>query len=238
MLLFKRKNNKLQLRCYPLNPHLVEYFPIEHSKKLQPKWFKEIPPYKEVGAPTRMPTTKMCPGLQHLFTAGITIPLWYDHVIERLENGTVKGVKCPANTRTHETHNPDQWTGAFPGWTHLKLLSPWFIVADRPVPFMAIAPTWHQENPGEYIIAPGMLEFKYQHGSHIQMFLPPATDNRASEIKLEAGTPMLHLIPTEDVEIELKIEEMNDHIYKKHVEKFNWTFENLYRRSRSVLEKK
>jgi hypothetical protein len=235
-LLFKRKNNKLKLVCYPANLHLIDYFPIEHSRKLHPNWFKEIAPYKDVGAPTRMPTTKMCPGLQHFFNAGITIPLWYDHVIDRLENGTVKGVRCPANVRTHESHNPDQWTGAFPGWTHLKLLSPWFIVADRPVPFMAIAPTWHQANPGEYIIAPGMLEFKYQHGCHVQMFLPPVTNNQASEIKLAAGTPMLHLIPTEDVEIELEFAEMTESVYKKYVDKFHWTFENLYRRSRSVLE--
>lgn len=238
MFLFKRKTNKLKLTCSPLNPHIIDYFPIEYSRKIHPKWFKDMPAYKDVGAPTRMPTTKMCPGLQHLFNAGITIPLWYDHVIERLENGAVKGIRCPANTKTFEVHNEEQWTGAFPGWHHIKLLSPWFIVADRPVSFLAIAPTWHQKNPGEYVIAPGMLEFKYQHGSHVQMFLPPVTNNEAKEIKLEAGTPMLHLVPTEDVDIELEFKNMDDTFYKKYVERFNWTFENLYRKSRSVLEKK
>lgn len=238
MFLFKNKSKKLEVRCFPLNPHLIDYFPIQHSRKLQPKWFKDIPPYKDVGAPTRMPTTKMCPGLQYFFNAGITIPLWYDHVIERLENGNIKGVKCPANTRTHELHNPNQWTGAFPGWTHIKLLNPWFIVTDRPIQFVAMEPTWHKEDPLEYVIAPGMLEFKYQHGCHVQMFLPPVVNNVSNNITLSAGTPILHLIPTEDVELDIKLEEMTDKVYKKCVEKFNWTFENLYRKSRAILEKK
>jgi hypothetical protein len=232
-MLFWKKSKKLELRCYSLEPQLPDFFPIELSKKVIPEWYKNLPPYS---GPQRMPTTKMCPGLQHLFNVGITIPLWFDYTITRMENGTITNIDVPRTIKSYESHHTGQWEGAFPGWHHLKLLSPWFIEADRPVPFMAIAPTWHQQNPGEYVLAPGMMEFRYQHATHAQLFLPPVTNSQASVIKLEAGTPMIHFIPTEDVDIELKFCEMDDKAYKRIVEKYTWTRENLYRRSRKILE--
>lgn len=233
MFLFKKK--KFELRCYSLEPHLPEIFPIQLSKKIIPEWFKKIPPYKEIGIPQRMPTTKMCPGLKHFFDLGITIPLWHDYKITSNEQNQIEKVEVPVKDNPFEFHNSEQWSGALPNWAHIKLLSPWFLEADRPVEFIMIEPTWHLKVPQDYLIAPGSLEFKYQHGCHVQLFVPPL--NKRNEIFLEAGTPILHLIPTEKIDIELKFCELTPHYYGKLVKKYFWTWENLYRRTRLIREK-
>jgi len=236
-MIFWKKTKTLELRCYPFESQLPDLFPIELSKKVIPQWYKDLIPYKNVNAGRLMPTTKMCPGMKHFFDMGVTIPLWHDYKISQMENGNISSVETPLNKRVWEMHQPEQWSGAFPGWEHIKLLNPWFIETDRPVQFVSMAPTWHQKNPAEYIIAPGALEFKYQHGCHVQMFLPP-TNGVGRTINLEAGTPILHLVPTEEVDLKITFCEMDQRAHSKLVEKYVWTWENLYRKTRNIKESK
>lgn len=232
--IFKRK--KFELRCYSLEPQLPQVWPVELSKQNHPEWFKKLDPYVSGSNGQEMPTSKMCPGIKYFFDSGIIIPLWCDFEINRMETGMITTVFTPRQKHSHETHPEIQYTGAFPNWMHIKLLNPWFFDADSPVQFLATMPTWHHKNPNQYIVAPGMLEFKYQHAAHVQMFLPPNPPNTASKLILDAGTPMLQLIPTEKIDLNLVFCEITPSVQSKIIDKYNWTWKNLYRKNRKQRE--
>lgn len=231
------KKKKIELRCYPLEPILIDLFPIRLSKDIHPNFFKKLKPYKKLeNTQTRMPTVKVCPGLKYYLDYGVTIPLWHDYKIIRDQNNKITRVDVPTkHGQRFELHENAQFEGAFPGFSHIKLISPWFIDTDRPLDFVAVSPTWHLKNPTEYILAPGSLEFKYQHSCHAQVFLPPL--GYANELTLEAGVPIMQLIPTEKVDIDIKLCEMNNQIHSKLVNKYFWTWDNIYRKTRTIIER-
>lgn len=231
-MFFKKKDKKeVNLYCYTTMPRLVDYFPIEPTRKVMPDWFRNLPAYIE---PEHKSTLKICPGVNDFFNLGVTIPLWADHIFE-WKDGQLLDLRTPLKDINPGYSHPDyQWGKQFPNWTHVKLHNPWYFETDRMIKFMVIQSTWNMDDFNHFTIPPGVIEFKYQHHAHLQMFLPPGH----AQLTLEAGTPMVHLIPLEDVKINLVFKEMDQQVYNRVVKNHRFTFDNIYYKTRKLLESK
>lgn len=227
-----RRKKTINLKCYCVEPQTNHLFPIQKAKDFVPDWFKNLPPYKE-GV---MPTTRVCPGIKDAHSKGIIVPLWSDLKIYYDQDGKIE-VTSPLNTHNKqaEVHNPEQWGRQYKGWQHVKILSPWFIECDEAVPFMMLEPFWFRNDVPEYRIAPGVLEFKYQHACHGQVFLPPTKEPKV--IAMEGSVPFAHLVPLEDVDINIEICELDQASFNRVVHKSHWTWGNIYYKTKKVMER-
>ncbi len=235
MIFFKKK--KVKVKCYPQFDQVGEIFPVELARKYIPDWWKNLPSQVNIGLAKEITTIKSCPGFTELYKTGITFPLWRDCVI-KYDRHSIVEIEIPTNENPNNyfvSHNVDQMGKVFDPWIHLKILSPWYLETEEPIPFLMTDMTYNRKTLSGYQIPPGVLEFKYQHATHINMFLEPTDTFR--ELSLNAGTPLIHLIPLADVEIELEICKYNADKLKS-MQPWHWTFNNLYTKTRNIIEKR
>jgi hypothetical protein len=206
--MFFKKRKKVTLTFNTVAHPLIDLFPPTIGMKNVPSWWSDVSKNQaKVDVSDYMPTITSCPGITDLFKRAITVPLWMDFEI-KYGRGGIQNISAPgASPETMDQlisiHHPGQWKGAFPGAQHLKLLCPWNIESDIMVPFLMVESTWHKNELSKYTIPPGVIEFKYQHGCHVNMFLHPTT-NPTETLRLDAGMKFIHLVPLEDVDIEIK----------------------------------
>lgn len=236
--MFFKRRKKLKIRCYPQFDHAAKIFPIEKTRSFIPDWWKNLSAtFYDPKSSLNISTIKACPGFVDLYKKGITIPLWRDSVI-KYDSERIVDVVIPTDEPVENLfvlHSVEQWQGLLPGHLHFKIVSPWMLETDEPVQFLMMDMTWNRKDSQEYLIPPGIVEFKYQHATHINVFLPPTKGFR--ELKLEAGTPMVQLIPLTDREIELEIMPADSNKFKNLLP-YAWTFNNVYAKTKNILEKR
>jgi hypothetical protein len=64
----------------------------------------------------------------------------------------------------------------------------------------------------DFNLLDGVLDFKYQNGTNINFFLNNTIRN---QVLLEAGTPMLHMIPLTEKKLEIKLHLIEEIEYTK-----------------------
>ena len=79
-MLFKFPKPKLNLDIVTYRPEILERYPIDHTKKFIPRWYKNMPANTS-NTPVHEPTLKGCVAVQDLFNNGIVIPIWSDCVM-------------------------------------------------------------------------------------------------------------------------------------------------------------
>jgi hypothetical protein len=182
------KKNKNTLTFNNRRQQLIDLLPPTQGMKNVPLWWKNKPGIT--------PHITSCPGITELYKRAITIPLWVDYEIEYDENFlniTVPGVDQHNLYQYVVGHHPDQYNNAFSDCYHIKLINPWLIEATELTTFLMIDATWNRDTLDDYTITPGMLEFKYQHACHINIFLHKSKS--VKKIKFNAGSKFVQLIP-------------------------------------------
>jgi hypothetical protein len=234
--MFWKKSPTLKIECFNLNYQLIKLFPIVSSKESIPDWWQKLPRTFKFNSSVDIPTMRTCPGFIEFFKRGITIPLWQDHKITWANNRLIE-VQVPGgvNPENQTSHPGEQFNFAFKNWTNVKLMSPWNLRTKREVPFLVVEALWNKPNLEDWALPPGVLEFKYQHTTHLNMFLPPV--QRIGELEIPAGTPMVHLIPLESVNIELEFIEMTRE-QSNSFRLFPWSFNNSYHKTKKILQSK
>lgn len=234
----KEKKVKLTFHTYHTK-QLIDMFSPKLAGQLVPDWFKTL----KVSKDKLFPNMNSCPGMVDLFKNTINIPLWQDFRI-KYDKGQVIDVDVPGVPKGNEQHfiqqhHPDQWNGAFKGYTHVKLMSPWLVTAEGPyrdIPFLLHAPSWHHtEQLGMFNVLPGELNFAYQSATAINMFLQPTLG--PSEITLEAGNVIAYLTPLQhDVKIELDTKWVTEEEWRSLM-KHHFTFDGFYRKTKKWLDR-
>jgi len=235
-MFFWKKRKSVQVRCYPTFSQIRDLFPITHTKKFIPDWWKTLPSTIADTSGKETTTLKSCPGFIELYKRGISLPMWRDTVVKYDQN-RILDVEVSTGEDINQwfvLHPPEQMGNAFSPCLHLKVISPWFLETAEPVPFLMIDMMWNRKTLQDYSIPPGVLEFKYQHGTHVNMFFEPTTEYK--EVKFQAGTPLIQLIPLTDIDIELVICEY-DEAKLRSMKPYSWTANNVYAKTRNILEK-
>jgi hypothetical protein len=211
MFFFKR--SKIVVDCFTTRPAINDLFPIEKSSKFYPQWWKDLPKTydrkNDWGLSIQLATLKGCVGFTNLYTHGFMIPLWADLLIETTEDRWLYEFSAASKV---ESHDEEQLGSMGKVYHHMKLVSPWIISEKSGVNFIWTNAFYNQiDRLNDYHILPGMIEYKYNFGSNINLFLPK-TNNR---MLLEAGTPMVHFIPMTDKDVEVKTHVVSEEEYRK-----------------------
>ena len=201
--MFFLKKKEIELNFYTTDSSVYNYAPIKKAGQFIPDWWKKLPKPGILDESTLITSTNMkyCSGFTELYSKGFIVPLWSDLNVEIGKIGFPEYRYQFSDRRSViESHNESQHNGIFPSneFQQLKILSPWVAECEEDIKFLVIQPTW---NFTEFlpIIVPGIVEFKYQIGVHINLFLKREEQNKVFSFKF--GQPMFHLIPLTEKKI-------------------------------------
>lgn len=231
------KKSKIVVDCFTANAQAYELFAIDHALAFLPDWWLNAPKEYEVRGLFPASTIKRCPAVINTFKHGIMIPLWSDLAIAS-RGGTDWEVKFSDPETSIEPHDSKQWdVYADPKeYMHMKLMSPWAISTKQGVSWTYGKPMWNFPANNNLFVAPGIVDFKNQHSTHVNILLP--LEKRDPYI-IKAGTPIAQMIPLTEKVVDLKHHLLSDDEYKaRHKNKFSFAFTRGYVRATAIKKEK
>jgi hypothetical protein len=210
-MLFIFKKKTIVLDCITSNLGIFNYYPIVKSSTNLPTWWKNLPESFVCGRTPEFDkldrhssTMKKCSGFIDLHKNSIVIPSNCDVKIQTTESG-IFGYQFSDSSGMEnfsiDSHSREEFGSELDHLIHLKIISPWLLFEKTGINFHVCMPFWHHiKTLDKVFIPPGIVNYKYQHTSHINMFVPRADDL----IEFTAGTPLLHLIPLTERKVEVK----------------------------------
>lgn len=217
MFLFKKK--KVTLDCFINVKTIHSLFKIDHAIKFAPKDWKTFPgtidlkvsedPKSKLTAPYA--SIRKCVGLSNLFSKGFIIPSWTDFGLEIMPDG-----KCikhdPINNLNIDSHPRFlHWDNLYKNWQHVKIYSPWLLRETSGVQFMWNQCDWHNtDRVDKFHVLSGVVDYKAQHGTHVNVFM-----KKGSMVQIQAGDPLVHLVPITDKDVDIQCHLIDDQEYRK-----------------------
>jgi hypothetical protein len=222
------------LDCYTHLEQIRSTFPIQSANKFYPQWWKDLPATyhrdPDGYCPHDRATMKTCPGITDLYGRGFMLPLWCDVILEIHPDGF--GFRFADETSQIIYHERVQMGNLFPGYAHLKFCSPWRIKTDSDVNFMVTQPIWNFEAPNDLIVPNGVLNFKHQHGTEINMFVRKP-ESGVKHIELFAGQPLAHFIPLSEEEPDIETYTVDYDVWD-HLAGYNHSFLHRYAKEKKI----
>ena len=231
-MIFKKKQ-KVELCFHTCEQHpFADILSPVKANLAYPQWFKNIP------SKTEQPSMRSCPGYIDFFKKSIAVPLWRDFEVTysgtEIYNISTPGVHPNEVYHYVQHHDPEQWGGGFPNQPHLKLMSPWLITCNTSTPFLISEASWHKTS-NDYIIPQGVVEFRLNTGSHVNMFLSESAEQKT--LLLEAGDPIVYITPLEEVDLEIKIKEVSVDEWQRLLN-YRFSFKNNYKKTLNLFRKR
>jgi hypothetical protein len=232
-MIFKKKE-KIKVEAYSPSGELIDLIPIVLAKDCLPSWYFNLAKNQE-----EIPTIRHCNGFKDLYNEGFIIRSWSDIDIQIKPNGKFMYDVASRNELPNpiEQHNIAlQATGAWPDYINLKLVSPWWVRCNKVVKWAVIQPVWAQHDPAEYTLVPGILEFRYQHMTNLNLIFKVKPEPYTVHIK--AGQPLAHVIPLfeDDWSLEVKFLEAGD--WQRYFARWTHSFGMVYQKTRAIFGKK
>jgi hypothetical protein len=201
-------NGPVYVDCYTRNPAMLAASKIKPALKYTPSWWKRLPPKPDVEIFKNIPggtipgaTLRHCPGFVDFFKNSFCVPMWSDFQIYVAPEGQ-EGFECQFSDKDCKfvTHPAYQKGDFMPPdkYQHIQLLSPWYFACDEDINFLLIDPFWHDgDNPDRLSVAPGMVNFKYQHMLNYNLFIRKVKD-MTKGVLIEYDTPVMFIVPLTD----------------------------------------
>jgi len=176
---------------------------------------------------------KHCRGLTELFKNSFVIPSWGGFAFDLSDseqkqsswkaNFKLAGMGgSPSDTAPQVgNHGKAQYGDLVPDdYVHYKISSPWYLKCNRETQFMLSDPYWNKKDPNAFNVLPGLLDFKYQDSTNINVMLQYTHQPR--KVQIEVGDVLAMITPlTEDDVI------LNHHLVE---EKYFEAYSQLYYR--------
>jgi hypothetical protein len=247
-MLKKWLRNKLDgpvyLDCYTSNPNAYKAARISSAIHHLPLWWKRLLPTVERSVMAELPkfkrpgsTMRHCVGLTDMFKKSFCIPLWSDLVI-RLEPAMQDGYAwryADGNSKLSE-HAAFQRGDFMPPehFQHIKLDSPWYLHCDEDINFLFFDPFWPSYEGEEVaIIPPGLLNFKYQPGTNVNMFIRKLPDE-ARDVTLKFNAPLAFITPLTERKVVLRHHLVSAEHILMHVVRPHGAFNDSYVKSKKA----
>jgi len=234
------RKNKIVLDFYTARSDVYDYAPIKKAIKFFPDWWKELP--RTVRYDDKLadrPTMKSCEGFLDLYKTGFVHPLWTDLAVLVGKKGTDNYKYQFSDEVSSLTVHPSAQRGAgfHPNdFLHLKLNSPWVCRCEEDVKFVVMQSSWNFPTVTRPVIPPAIIDFKHQSGLNINMFIERRDEDL--EHLLGAGQPMLHCIPLDNRDIELRLHLVSTDEYLRHYKRApSLKFTGKYRYIKKLLSK-
>lgn len=215
-MLFKFIEKPITLDCFTADANAFYHAPIVPSTKALPTWLKGVgkdvpkndPRY--VNKPLRT-TLKQCNGFIDYFSQSFTLPLWSDLHMYVSEEGSNEWSYEYADQKSEiHIHAPYERGDFLPeeNYQHFKLVSPWAIATKNSFQVHVTSPMWQLPKPEQLLVLPAVIDFKYAHGTHVNMMIPKQQE--AQSILLQVGQPLMNLVPLTDKKINVKCHLVDD----------------------------
>jgi hypothetical protein len=210
------KRSTITLDCFTYINSVDEWAPIDYGNRYLPEWFKKIPNQTEFGNST----IKICPGIIDFYKKGIVIPSWFEAniIIKSLDEEDYNGKSFLAESSNPSfvqfiDHPPSQFFGfSNPNGRNIKIVSPWMFKCKEDIKFVWTQPTWNFTNIlQELTILPGVVDFKYQHETHINCLFFIKESRRFINIKPFMPLAMLHPITEKNVLIKRHVVSLDEY---------------------------
>lgn len=207
------KRKQIIIDCYIDCKRLAKNHPVKRGAKFLPEWWKQLPStypmQTENGIMRPVPTVRKCGGLINLYTQGWILPAWSDILLKTREDGyfAYEYPVGPDWARV-ETHSREQFKGAFEGYIHMKIISPWVLVDrhETNTKFLWTPASWSLfDDQPEFRVLPGIVDFTDNIGTHLNMLLPAIN----KEYLIKAGTPLVHLSPITEKKVTFETHTMS-----------------------------
>ena len=235
MFLFKKK--KIVVDCFITHPAINELFPIQKASNFYPDWWKDLPKTfdRTTNYGLRIPSTTMksCIGFTNLYTNGFMIPLWSDLIVETGPKNWAYEFSAPSEIHSHD---PAQFGEVVDKYHHLKIESPWVLREKSGVKFVWMGAIYNQmKQLDAYHIIPGIIDYKYNTGTNINMLFPRVQQ----KVLIEAGTPLAHIIPMSDMDVQIKTHCVTEQeLNKIETPSYVSSFLKKYTTNKNILESK
>jgi hypothetical protein len=231
-VLFIFKKPKLVLDFFTTEQYVYDNNKIDYAHKFYPEWWKNTPKYMSKGVGDAG-TIKKCIGLIETFKTGIMIPLWAD-LSMRIQNNSCQYQFADYKTNISQ-HTPEEWNTYADDvkFIHIKIITPWKCKSKSDTKFYFTAPTWNHPLDVPYKILSGVVDYKYQYATNINMMVDVST---ANNLVINQSTPMAHLIPLTDKEVIVKNHLVDEKEFNKLYTSF--TFTNFYKINKKRIGEK
>jgi len=208
-----KKSRDIDVIAYAGHQQLIDLFPIEKADKVYPEWFKKMPSPKEKYGEDK--NVRMCSGLTDFYKSSYMLTCWQDYEIcvtpdGRLFFDSTNKEEYPITGHQLETQAPNAW----PGYMNV----------------------WSQKNPKDFHVVPGMLEFRFQHGCHVNLIVP--IPEKEHQFTIKAGTPLVTLTPMTEKNINLQCQYMDEKKREGLLMEWIFTYRNNYFKRRSIIQKR
>ncbi len=188
---------KITVECFTYRPEVYNLSKIDYSVNFVPNWWKRLPKLIENSNGHKIVSTiKMCEGFRQLYENGFMIPLWTDFILDE------HGLHFADGQTSFQIHPPAQMEGFLgSNFKHFKLLSPWIFSTKKYCKFIWLEPTWNFSEIDFIKVVPGIVDYKYQNATNINVFF---NINYFRRIMFEKGTPLVQCIPLSDKKLVIK----------------------------------
>lgn len=236
-MFFFFKKKKIVVDAFTKISGIHDLFPITESLKHIPQWWKDIPSTyidtDENGLSMERSTIKKCDGLLDCYKTGFIIPLWTDVAIKTNSMGQWMA-KMPSNESDTfaMSHNENELSRPLKDYINIKLFSPWLLTEKTGCNFYFSSALWnHLEFLEKFHIPPAVVNFKYQTSTNINtLFL-----KKDQDLTIYAGTPMIHIIPLTDSNVEIKCHTITREEYENlYLKTYNSSFTGKYRKNKKI----
>jgi hypothetical protein len=209
--MFFFKSKEIHLDCFVYRDDVHDFFPIDYSHKFFPQWWKDLPKYNPPEGRKRHDsgTMKMCVGLTEYYKNSFMIPMWTDMLITPAETGF--NVDFSDRITKGGSHDIIQMGNLIDPdeFAQFKITCPWFLKCKDDIKFAWSQPIWNFSKIDQIIVPPGILDYKYQRGSNINIFFP-----MGKRILIESGQPLVNVRPITEKKLKLhrhlvSVEEMD-----------------------------
>ena len=207
--MFFIKRSKIVVDCFTHSLNAYDLFPIAKATEYYPDWWKATPNSHLVDNLFHKATIKSCSGLIEYYKSGYTLPLWTDINFD-IDNGVYRWVPADGETKIdiHPIHEIDKYIKSTE-YGHVKINSPWAFKSKSDINWLYSDLYWNHSPIENYSLPPGVVNYKYQHTTHINLFLPLKENKRFC---LTAGNPMVYLLPLSEKEIYFDDNKSNENI--------------------------
>lgn len=230
-----RRPGKIHVDCFTYLPNLTKLFPVLYAHERIPVWHKTLPPTIKTPSGPMRGTMKTCPGVSDLFKKGMILQSWSDVYLDWSKPGA-SGLYWEPND-IGESHVSAQWNNskAFEDYIHFKFLSPWKFVEKTEVKWLMLDTFWLDPNV-KYVVPTGMLEYKYQHTTNVNMWIPKNAFPK--NLTIPAGKELTQIIPLSDKDVVLHQHEIEESEYIRKYIGIQHTFAASYYKKKKLLESK
>lgn len=202
--------------CFTNRADVLQTTPIERTAKHIPDWWKGIPNYG-VENHYPYPTLKKCSGFLDLFSEGVILQMWADLMVHvgSIGSGTHAYKFADDNRSVCIKHNADQRGLFMPDrdYLHLKLISPWKIKSPKVNKWIFTPCTWHFNCVPDFVIPNGILDFKHQADTNINILFKRKETPYA--ITMPFNQPIVQIIPLKNCKLKVKTHLVSDREFER-----------------------